>query len=56
MDFTSTVNVHKFVDGQYMIQNIPEVTGMSVIFDVKRIASGSKQYDTLGFAVMPLFS
>ena len=29
---------------------------MSIIFDVKKISSGGKQYENFGFAVYPLFS
>lgn len=56
IDMQSSVATHKFTDGQVAIQNIPEAAGMSIIFDVKKITAGGKQYEHFGFAVFPMFS
>lgn len=39
-----------------MIQDIEEYQGTSIIFDIKKIVAGSKQYEHFGFAIFPLFS
>ncbi len=39
-----------------MMQNIPAKTGMSIIFDVKKLAQGQSVYENYGFSVIPIFS
>lgn len=50
------MHTQKFVDGLYMMQNIPAKTGMSIIFDVKKLAQGQSVYENYGFSVIPIFS
>lgn len=56
IDWQSNVHTQKFIDGLYMMQNIPAKTGMSIIFDVKRLTQGQSVYENYGFSVIPIFS
>ena len=56
LDFESTIHTIKFLDGQFMFQNIRETPGMCVIFDVKKYTPGNNKYEDYGQSVMPLFS
>ena len=44
------------MDGMFMMQNIRETQGMSIIFDIKRYIPGNNKYEDYGFAIFPLFS
>lgn len=39
-----------------MMQNIPAKTGMSIIFDIKRLMQGQSVYENFGFSVIPIYS
>ena len=56
IDFESNGHTQKFVDGLYMMKNIAPRTGMSIVFDVKRLAQGQTVYESFGFSVIPIFS